>query len=94
MPAFWKNPKFIIGAIVVLWVAYVIGKNFTMEPITIALLPFGVNLRIAVSAAIIGGAIFGSAATIVIQMLWKRWRSSKPSSSAQTTEGRSTSTSA
>ena len=42
MPAFAKNPKFIIGTIVVLWVAYVIYANFQIEMVTFYLLPFNI----------------------------------------------------
>ena len=42
MPAFVKNPKFIIGTIVVLWVAYVIYANFQIEMVTFYLLPFDI----------------------------------------------------
>jgi len=80
MPAFAKNPKFILGAIVVLWIIYVIYANFAPEPIPVYLLPFGaLQLSFRLSAVIIGAAIFGSAATVVIQWLWRR-RSSKNAS--------------
>ncbi len=80
MPAFAKSPKFIIGAIVVLWIIYVIYANFEPEPIPVFLLPFGaLQLSFRLSAVIIGAALFGSLATIVIQVLWRR-RSSKNAS--------------
>jgi len=80
MPAFAKNPKFILGAIVVLWIIYVIYANFAPEPIPVYLLPFGaLQLSFRLSAVIIGAAVFGSAATVVIQWLWRR-RSSKNAS--------------
>jgi hypothetical protein len=82
MPAFAKNPKFIIGTIVVLWVAFVIYANFQMEMVTFYLLPFNIlKLQVRLSAVIIGAAIFGAVATIVIQWLW---RSPSKSSSAAT----------
>jgi hypothetical protein len=40
------------------------------------LLPFGVFWELRVSAILIGAAVFGSLATLVIQWLWRR-RSSK-----------------
>ncbi len=80
MPKFIKSPKFIIGAIVVLWVAYILYANFQMDPVTFYLLPFKVlELKLRVSAVIIAAAIFGSIVTIVIQFLWSR--SSKKASS-------------
>jgi hypothetical protein len=81
MPKFAKNPKIIVGAIVVLWVAYIVGSNFQLEPVSIHLIPFAATLDFKVSAVIIGAAIFGSAATLIIQWLWKR-RSSKNGSAA------------
>jgi hypothetical protein len=72
MPAFAKNPKFIIGTIVVLWVAYVIYANFHPTPVDFYLLPFGVIVQFKLSTVIIGSAIFGAVATIVIQWLWRR----------------------
>jgi hypothetical protein len=73
MPAFVKNPKFIIGTIVVLWVAYVIYANFQIDMVTFYLLPFNVlKLQLRLSAVIIGAAIFGAVAAIVIQWLWQR----------------------
>ena len=73
MPAFAKNPKFIIGTIVILWVAYVIYANFQIEMVTFYLLPFNIlKLQLRLSAVIIGAAIFGAVATIVIHWLWMR----------------------
>ena len=73
MPAFVKNPKFIIGTIVVLWVAYVIYANFQIDMVTFYLLPFNIlKLQLRLSAVIIGAAIFGALATIVIHWLWVR----------------------
>ena len=83
MPAFAKNPKFIIGTIVVLWVAYVIYANFQIDMVTFYLLPFSIlTLKLRLSAVIIGAALFGSIATIVIHWLWVR---PSNSSSAATT---------
>jgi hypothetical protein len=73
MPAFAKNPKFIIGTIVVLWVLYVLYANFQIDMVTFYLLPFNIlKLQLRLSAVIIGAAIFGSVATIVIHWLWTR----------------------
>ena len=72
MPSFLKNPKFIVGAIVVLWVAYVIYNNLE-KSVDFYLLPFNVlTLQLRVSAVVIGSAIFGAIVTLVIQFLWKR----------------------
>jgi hypothetical protein len=73
MPAFAKNPKVIIGTIVVLWVAYIIYANFHVDMVTFYLLPFNVlKLQLKLSAVIIGAAIFGAVAALVIQWLWRR----------------------
>lgn len=86
MPSFLKNPKFIIGTIVVLWVAYVVEENFRLDPIMIRLLPFAAALQLRVSAVIIGAALFGVVATLVIQFLWRRrsrnGSSARPASSS------------
>ena len=81
MPAFAKNPKVIIGTLVVLWVVYVIYANFQIEMVTFYLLPFNIlKLQLRLSAVIIGAAIFGAVATIVIHWLWMR-----PSNSVSST---------
>jgi len=73
MPAFAKNPKFIIGTIVVLWAAYVIYANFQIDMVTFYLLPFNIlTLKLRLSAVIIGAVIFGAVAAIVIHWLWVR----------------------
>jgi len=72
MPAFAKNPKVIIGTIVVLWVAYIIYANFQPKFVDFYLLPFGVVLQFKLSTVIIGAALFGVLATLTIQYLWRR----------------------
>ncbi len=84
MPAFAKNPKFIIGTLVVLWVAYVIYEGFQLEPIKIKLLPFAATIDFRVSAVIIGSMLFGSIATLVIQWFWRRPSNSSSVASAPT----------
>lgn len=76
MPAFLKSPRFIISAIVVAWIAYVIYFNSQLDPIQVKLLPF-VNLQINVSAVIFGGMVVGAALTLWVQSIWSRWRASK-----------------
>ncbi len=72
MPAFAKNPKFIIGSLVVLWVAYIIYANFQPKTVDFYLLPFGVIIQFKLSSVIIGAAIFGVLATLTIQFMWRR----------------------
>ncbi len=76
MPAFLKSPRFIVSAIVVAWIAYVIYFNSRLEPIQIKLLPF-VDLQINVSAVIFGGIVVGAFLAVWIQSIWRRWRDSK-----------------
>ena len=91
MPAFARNPKFIIGTLVVLWVAYAIYANFQIEMVTFYLLPFSIlKLQLRLSAVIIGAAIFGAVATIVIQWLWRRPSNSSSSAASPTAPRSST----
>lgn len=83
MPDFVKNPKFIAGTLVILWVVWVIYANFQLNPIQIKILPFAADLQFRVSAVIIGAAIFGAVVTLAVQFLWKR-RSSKNGSASVT----------
>jgi hypothetical protein len=83
MPAFLKSPKFVISAIVVLWVAYIIYANFQLDPVKFYLLPFQLLVfQLRVSAVIIGSVIFGSAVTLTVQFMWNRRSSSKNAASA------------
>jgi hypothetical protein len=82
MPAFLKSPKFIISAIVVLWVAYIIYANFQLAPVQFYLLPFKILVfQLRVSVVVIGSAIFGAAVTLIIQFMWNRRSSSKNAAS-------------
>lgn len=73
MPAFAKNPKFIIGTLVVLWVVYIIYANSQVDLVQFYLLPFNMLVfRLRLSAVIIGASIFGAVATLIIQWLWRR----------------------
>ena len=88
MPAFLKNllkdPKFDAAAIIVLWVLYIVGENFKLEPVEFHLIPFWRPLSIPVSEIVIGAAVFGCLATIVVQRAWRRRGSSKPASESGT----------
>ena len=76
MPAFVKSPRFIISAIMVLWIAYVIYANHRLDPIQIKILPF-VDLQFNVSAVIIGAMVVGALIAIWVQSMWRRWRASR-----------------
>ena len=80
MPGFFKSPTFLKGAgiaVLVAWVAWIIYKNFQLAPIEIHLIPLMATLNFTVSSVIIGAAIVGSIATLLVQHQWRRWRSSK-----------------
>ena len=81
-PAFVKNPRFIGGTIVVLWVAYVVYWNYRLNPIDIQLFPFLKPAQLSVSSVIIGAAIFGCLGTLAIQFLWRRGRSKNGSTAS------------
>ncbi len=88
MPAFLKNllkdPKFDAAAIIVLWVLYVVGENFKLEPVEFHLVPLLRPLSVPVSEIVIGAALFGCLATIVVQRGWRRRGASKPTSESGT----------
>jgi hypothetical protein len=88
-PAFVKNPKFIGGAIVVLWVAYIVYWNYRLSPIDIQLIPFVRPAQLSVSSVIIGAAVFGSLVTLAVQFLWRRGRSKNGSAASTTPAGSS-----
>ena len=96
MPAFIKNllrdPKFDACAIVVLWVVYIIGKNFQLSPVEFHLIPLSQPLSVPVSEIVIGSMAFGCLATVAVQFFWKRRRSSKPSAESVTASAASTKT--
>ena len=72
MPAFAKNPKFIFGTLVVLWVAYIVYANFRPQPVDFYLLPFGVIIQFKLTTVIVGAALFGVLAALTIQWMWRR----------------------
>jgi hypothetical protein len=82
LPAFLKNPKFIVTAIIVAWLIYLIAANLQPAPFEVHLLPFIATLQVRVSAVLIAAAIFGALVTLVVQYQWRRWNSSKPTSAS------------
>ncbi len=85
MPDFIKTPRFIISAIVLLWVIYIVYANFQVDMVKFYLLPFGVlTLQLKLSAIVIGAAIFGALVIVAIQFMWRRG-SSNPSTSSSAT---------
>jgi uncharacterized integral membrane protein len=76
MPAFLKNPRFIVSAIAVAWIAYVVYFNSQLDPIKVRLLPF-VSLQFNVSAVILGAMVAGVLLTLWVQAIWRRSRASR-----------------
>jgi uncharacterized integral membrane protein len=77
MTEFWKRPKFWIGAIIILWLLYLIYANSQPAPVEIHLIPWFVTLQLKLSAIIIGSGLVGTLITLAIQYFWRRRGSSK-----------------
>jgi len=80
MVEFRKSPKFWVGAIIILWLAYLIYANSQPAPVEIHLVPWFVTVQLKLSAIIIGGGLVGTLITLAIQYLWRRRGSSKNAS--------------
>jgi hypothetical protein len=90
LPAFLKNPKYIAGAIIAVWVIYVISANFQLRLIEIRLLPFIASIYLKVSTVIICSVIFGALLTLAIQYQLRRWKSSNPTAVSSTVDSNKT----
>ena len=88
---FWKQPKFWAAAIIVLWLAYIIGANLE-QIVTIHLIPLLVQPNLKVSTIVVFSAIVGVALTLLIQYYWRRFRASKNSAPSAPAPGASSST--
>jgi hypothetical protein len=88
---FWKQPKFWLAAVLVLWLAYVIGSNLE-QVVTIHIVPWLLQPYLKVSSIIISSAIVGVLLTLGIQFMWRRGRSSKNASQSTPAPGTSSST--
>ncbi len=93
MPEFWKQPKFWGAAIIVLWLAYVIGSNLE-QIVTIHIVPWLVQPQLKVSTIVILSAVVGAALTLIIQYYWRRGRASKNAAQSAPAPGASSSTTA
>jgi hypothetical protein len=71
MPQFWKWPKFWIGLVLLLWLAYLLNGNLTQR-VNLWIVPFFVHPVVTVSAIIFGSMVLGSVLTLLIQFTW--WR--------------------
>jgi hypothetical protein len=91
MLEFWRQPKFWLAAVLVLWLAYVIGSNLE-QSMTIHLVPWLLQPVLKVSTIVISSAIVGALLTIGIQLIWRKGRSSKYASQSTPAPGASSST--
>jgi hypothetical protein len=88
---FWKQPKFWLAAILVLWLAYIIGSNLE-QVITIHVVPWLLQPTLKVSTVVISSAVVGALLTLGIQFMWRRGRASKNASQSTPAPGASSST--
>jgi predicted PurR-regulated permease PerM len=88
---FWKQPKFWLAALLVLWLAYVIGSNLE-QVVTLHIVPWLLQPYLKVSTIVIVSAIFGALLTLGIQFMWRKGRSSKNASQSTAAAGTSSST--
>ena len=88
---FWKQPKFWLAAVLVLWLAYLIGSNLE-QVVTIHVIPWLLQPYLKVSTIVISSAIAGALLTLGIQFMWRRGRSSKNASQSTPAPGASSST--
>jgi uncharacterized membrane protein YesL len=75
MTEFWKRPKFWIGAIIILWLGYLLTANLT-QPVEIYIVPHFIHRTVTAAAVMIIAAMVGSLLTLIIQFAWRK-RSSK-----------------
>jgi hypothetical protein len=86
---FWKQPKFWLAAVLILWLAYVIGSNLE-QVVTLHIVPWLLQPYLKVSTIVLVSAIFGALLTLGVQFMWRR--SSKPASQSTAAAGASSST--
>lgn len=90
MKEFWKRPKFWIGAIIILWLGYLLTANLT-QPVEIYIVPHFVHRTVTAAALMIVAAIIGCLLTLYIQFAWRN-RSSKNAVASPATPVSSSST--
>lgn len=88
---FWRQPKFWLAAVLVLWLAYIIGSNLE-QIVTIHIIPWLLQPTLKVSTIVIASAIVGALLTIGTQFMWRRGRSSKNASQSTPAPAASSST--
>jgi hypothetical protein len=90
MTEFWKRPKFWIGAIIILWLGYLLTANLS-EPVEVYLIPYFVHRTVPAASVMIVAALVGCVLTLVIQYFWRK-RSAKNTVSSATAPLSSSST--
>jgi hypothetical protein len=90
MTEFWKRPKFWIGAIIILWLGYLLTANLT-QPVEIYIVPHFIHRTVTAAAVMIIAAMVGSLLTLIIQFAWRK-RSSKNAVASPATPVSSSST--
>jgi hypothetical protein len=88
MTEFWKRPKFWIGAILILWIGYLLTANLS-QTLNIFIIPRLLHPQISIAYVMVVAAIVGSLLTLFIQYTWRR-RSSKNAASSATVSNSST----
>jgi hypothetical protein len=76
MLEFWKQPKFWLVTILILWLAYVIGSNLE-QVVVIHIVPLLLQPYCKVSTIVIASGIVGALLTIGAQFAWRSGRASK-----------------
>lgn len=92
MSELWKNPKFWVSVIVILWIAYLIDANLE-QSVELYVVPHFYHRPVPVGTVMALSAIVGSVLTIVVQWGWRR-RSSKNASVSAAAPASSSSTTA
>ena len=90
---FWKQPKFWLAAVLVLWLSYIIGSNLE-QVVTIHIVPWLLQPYLKVSTIVIASAIVGVILTLGIQFIWRKGGSSKKAAQSSAASGASSSTTA
>jgi len=91
MLEFWKQPKFWLVTILILWLAYVIGSNLE-QVVVIHVVPFLLQPYCKVSTIVIVSGIAGALLTIGTQFAWRSGRASKNAVQSTPAPGTSNST--
>lgn len=92
MSELWKNPKFWLSVILILWIFYLIEDNLD-QSVELYVIPHFFHRPVRVGTLMAISAIVGSILTLIVQMFWRR-RSSKKASVSTAAPASSSNTSA